>query len=54
MEGVQGVRTVHDLHTWTLSSGLIARSAHVVVNNLGDWEDVLGELRALRARNITA
>ncbi len=30
---VQGVREVHDLHVWTISSGMYALSAHLVVND---------------------
>jgi cobalt-zinc-cadmium efflux system protein len=30
---VQGVSAVHDLHVWTISSGLYALSAHLVVVN---------------------
>jgi cobalt-zinc-cadmium efflux system protein len=31
MEGVEGVVAIHDLHIWTISSGMYALSAHVVV-----------------------
>ncbi len=30
---VPGVSAVHDLHVWTISSGLYALSAHLVVGN---------------------
>ncbi len=33
MMGVKGVVEVHDLHVWTLSSGLYALSAHLVVED---------------------
>jgi cobalt-zinc-cadmium efflux system protein len=45
--GVEGVRSVHDLHIWTLSSGSIALSAHLLVDDLGGWPKVLGEARHL-------
>jgi cobalt-zinc-cadmium efflux system protein len=32
MVGVEGVRDVHDLHAWTITSGLPVLSAHVVVD----------------------
>jgi cobalt-zinc-cadmium efflux system protein len=32
MEGADGVIAVHDLHIWTISSGLYALSAHIVVH----------------------
>lgn len=47
LAGARGVHSVHDLHIWTLSSGVVALSAHVVVSDLGGWEEVLGRLRTL-------
>ncbi len=47
MAGVPGVRSVHDLHIWTLSSGLVALSAHVVIDSMDRWEAVLAALREL-------
>ena len=47
MEDQAGVKAIHDLHIWTLSSGLIALSAHVDIHELSSWETVLTELRAL-------
>lgn len=35
------VRSVHDLHIWTLSGGTIALSAHLVVTELADWDRLL-------------
>jgi cobalt-zinc-cadmium efflux system protein len=40
---VPGVRDVHDLHVWTISSGLVALSAHVEAHR--PPADVLRELR---------
>ena len=31
LEGVAGVTAVHDLHVWTITSGMVALSAHIVV-----------------------
>lgn len=45
MAASDGVREVHDLHVWTLSSGHVALSAHVVVEDLGAWPAVLTGLR---------
>jgi cobalt-zinc-cadmium efflux system protein len=44
MAGCDGVRSVHDLHIWTLSSGRVALSAHVVVEDLNHWQFVLEAL----------
>ena len=42
-----GVRAVHDLHVWTLTSGTEAMSAHVLVEDLADGQHILGDLRQL-------
>lgn len=47
MAGVANVRSVHDLHIWTLSSGKIALSAHVVIDDLQQWHSVLPALNSL-------
>lgn len=47
LAGVPGVRSVHDLHIWTVSSSLLALSAHVVVDNLADWPQRLAGMQAL-------
>lgn len=45
--GVSGVRRVHDLHVWTLTSGREAMSAHVVVGDVRESDRLLEELHAL-------
>ena len=47
MAALQGVGSVHDLHIWTLSSGSIALSAHLVVRDLAHWPEVLQEQQQL-------
>ncbi len=47
MAAVEGVESVHDLHIWTLSSGLVALSAHVVIDDLQQWESTLTRLKNL-------
>jgi cobalt-zinc-cadmium efflux system protein len=44
---VSGVRRVHDLHVWTLTSGREAMSAHVVVGDVRESDRLLEELHAL-------
>ncbi|CAK0769416.1 Zinc transporter ZitB [Gammaproteobacteria bacterium] len=44
-----GVESVHDLHIWTLSSGHIALSAHLVIPNLHHWETLLEKEKKLLA-----
>lgn len=44
MEGVPGVVGVHDLHVWTVTSGMITLSAHVEIINVAQWEECLTAL----------
>lgn len=41
------VNSVHDLHIWTLSSGTTALSAHVVVDKLSAWDELLEHERKM-------
>jgi cobalt-zinc-cadmium efflux system protein len=51
MRDSHGVRAVHDLHVWTLTSGRDALSAHVHVDDLAEGRHVQGDLqRLLRER----
>ncbi len=47
MCSVPGVRHVHDLHVWTLTSEREAMSAHVVVDDVRDSERLLETLHAV-------
>jgi cobalt-zinc-cadmium efflux system protein len=47
MVEVTGVRRVHDLHVWTLTSGREAMSAHVVVADVRESERLLEALHAV-------
>jgi len=48
---VPGVRRVHDLHVWTLTSGREAMSAHVIVTDVGQSDRLLRQLHeVLHAR----
>ena|SRR5881296_1342654 len=38
---IPGVASVHDLHVWTVTSGMIAMSGHLVVQNPADNQRVL-------------
>lgn len=44
LEEVAGVARVHDLHVWTLTSGLFTLTAHVVVNGAHDHHALLDAL----------
>lgn len=44
---LEGVRAVHDLHVWTISSGQAALSAHVELDNLTRWPTLLESARRM-------
>lgn len=54
---VPGVDSVHDLHLWTVTSGVVAMSGHLVVKNPTDnqpvLEEVQGRMRALGIQHVT-
>jgi cobalt-zinc-cadmium efflux system protein len=52
MRTVSGVREVHDLHIWTITSGRHAVTVHVVVNDAGESYRILRELRELLAHRF--
>ena len=45
MKRVEGVRAVHDLHVWTITSGMVALSGHVVVGEQDLGQEMLARLR---------
>jgi len=47
LKGVPGVIDVHDLHVWTITSGLDSMSAHVQVDNSISSTQVLESIHSL-------
>jgi cobalt-zinc-cadmium efflux system protein len=47
MAAVPGVREVHDLHVWTVTSGFPALAAHVRVDPTADLDEVRGRVEAV-------
>ncbi len=49
MENVSGVTVMHDIHVWTVTSGYVSMSAHVITDpdHDADHGAVLGELRRI-------
>ncbi|HEY9014178.1 MAG TPA: cation diffusion facilitator family transporter [Gemmatimonadales bacterium] len=45
MLGVPGVTAVHDLHVWTVTSGMVAMSGHAIVPELTSHPEVLEGIR---------
>jgi cobalt-zinc-cadmium efflux system protein len=52
MRSSPGVRAVHDLHIWTITSGRHAVTVHVVINDAGESYRILRELREMLARRF--
>lgn len=54
---VPGVESVHDLHLWTVTSGVVAMSGHLVVKNPSDNQPILeavqDRMRALGIAHVT-
>jgi cobalt-zinc-cadmium efflux system protein len=46
MSAIPGMRRVHDLPIWTLSSGQIGLTAHLDLDNFDDWDRILRAARA--------
>lgn len=49
MAGVEHVHEVHGIHVWSLSSEKVALSAHVVLDDITKWHEVLDGLNHLLA-----
>ena len=45
LQSITNVEAVHDLHIWTLSSGVIVLSAHINIRQFSAWPTILEELR---------
>ena len=47
MTEVEGVCEIHDLHIWQVSSERTALSAHVVIEKMDDWPDILARINRM-------
>ena len=52
IESVDGVAKVHDLHVWAVTSGVYTLSAHAVVENGGDFHEVLNGIEGTLRRRF--
>jgi len=52
LEGHPGVAEIHDLHVWSISSGLFALSVHVVLEDSRDRDCLTWELEELLAHRF--
>ncbi len=57
LEGIPGVESVHDLHVWTVTSGVVALSAHAIVREPEHQQAVVERsyevLRAMGIHHVT-
>ena len=53
LSAIEGVRSVHDLHIWTLSSSQRALAAHVEIGQLAEWTAILPKLEAVLAERFS-
>lgn len=47
LQEITGVESVHDLHVWTVTSGVVAMSAHAIVPEPAEHQRVLGEVMTI-------
>ncbi len=52
MREVTGVQDVHDVHVWTITTGLEAMSGHVTVTHLGEGPAIVAALNRLLAERF--
>jgi cobalt-zinc-cadmium efflux system protein len=52
LSSVEGIESIHDLHIWTLTSGIHAMSCHAVVCGTKDRHEILEGLNALLRRQF--
>lgn len=52
LAGIHGVRSVHDLHIWSMVPGRGALSAHVLVEDIAQWPVVLRAARRMLQKDF--
>ena len=52
LEQHPGVEEIHDLHVWSISSGLFSMSVHVVLSDSRDRDCLTGELEGILAQQF--
>jgi cobalt-zinc-cadmium efflux system protein len=48
---IEGVDSIHDLHVWSISSGMTSMSCHAVVSGQRDRQELLSALKAILRNN---
>ena len=52
LAGIEGVRSIHDLHIWSMVPGRNAVSAHLLVERIERWPHILREARRVLAEEF--
>lgn len=47
MKKINGIEAIHDLHVWTITSGMNAMSSHIRVADVTETDRILQELRSM-------
>lgn len=47
LHAIEGVKDVHDLHVWVLTSGMNVATAHLVADETGEFPRILSDARAM-------
>lgn len=45
MGKIENIEAIHDLHIWTLTSGMVLLTAHIVVEDINKWPNIAEKLR---------
>jgi cobalt-zinc-cadmium efflux system protein len=51
MLAVPGVCAIHDLHIWSLTSGMPLLTAHVEIDGIAEWNRIQKALREMLAKD---
>ena len=49
---IEHVRHVHDLHVWTLATGSVVLTAHIEIDHIELWDNLLEEIRTLVSKRF--
>lgn len=52
VQAVDGIEGMHDLHIWTVTSGLVSMSAHIEVSPDCEWHEALNQMHELLQRDF--
>ena len=47
IKSIEGVDSVHDIHIWTITSGIDVMTAHVCINDLSKGDEYLDKIKGI-------